>query len=185
MLRPVRVLFPACSVASFYCRQVGILSYPFFHEDRYLQRNRQIRLVGGLLPMATLTGNGLMSLEDKQRMFKSMPTSEGILIQIASVKRYTRFGAVIYNIPNNQVTQGIFLLKAGNGLTPTPTLIRLLGDNIAGSILYKMTDTTMDLFYKTPTNDIGPQDIFQTIIGTPTYTAYKGSIEDMTELSVS
>ena len=98
--------------------------------------------------MATLTGNGLMSLEDKQNMFKSMPTSGGKLIQIASVKRYTRFGAVIYNIPNNQVTQGVFLLKAGNGLTPTPTLIRLLGDNIAGSILYKMTDTTMDLFYK-------------------------------------
>lgn len=144
-----------------------------------------ISVVGGLLPMATLTGNGLMSLEDKQNMFKSMPTSGGKLIQIASVKRYARFGAVIYNIPNNQATQGVFLLKAGNGLTPTPTLIRLLGDNIAGSILYKMTDTTMDLFYKTPTNDIGPQDIFQTITGTPIYTTYNGSAEEMTELSVS
>lgn len=73
-----------------------------------IQNPEIISVVGGLLPMATLTGNGLMSLEDKQNMFKSMPTSGGKLIQIASVKRYTRFGAVIYNIPNNQVTQGIF-----------------------------------------------------------------------------
>ncbi len=141
--------------------------------------------MGGLLPVATFTGNGIMSFEDKQKMFKPMPSGGGGLTHIASVKRYSRFGAIIYEIPNNESLQGVFLLKAGNGLNPTPTLTRLVNNNIAGRIFYKMTDTTMDLFYKAPDTDMGPQDIFQTIIGTPIYKAYNGSVEDMTELAVS
>ena len=126
-----------------------------------------------------------MSFGDKQKMFKSMPSSGGGLTHIASVNRYDRLGVIIYNIPNNESAQGMFLLKAGNGLYPTPTLTKLVGNNMAGKILYKMTDTTMDLFYKAPNVDIGPKDIFQTIIGTPIYTTYNGSTENMTELAVS
>lgn len=144
-----------------------------------------IEVVGELLPMATLTGNGLMSFEDKRKMFKPMPTSGGGLTHIAKIDQFKRYGAVIYVMPNNERSQGLFILKAGNSKTINPSLVRLCGDKINGKIYYKITGSTMDIYYKSSNSDSGPQDIFQTIIGTPTYTAYEGSIEDMTELAVS
>ena len=138
-----------------------------------------------LLPEATLSKKGVMSFKDKQKMFKSLPTSGGGLIHVATVKEYTRFGAIIYNIPNNRAKEGMFFLKSGNSGTPMPNLIKLYGDKMAGKIYYKMTGTTMDIYYKSPNIDTGPQDIFQTIIGTPIYTTYTGTIDDMIELAIS
>lgn len=126
-----------------------------------------------------------MSFEDKQKMFKLMPTSGGGLTHIAKIDQFERYGAVIYVIPNNERSQGLFILKAGNSKTINPSLVRLCGDKINGKIYYKITGSTIDIYYKSSNSDSGPQDIFQTIIGTPTYTAYKGSIEEMTELAVS
>lgn len=141
--------------------------------------------VGGLLPAATLEENGLMSFEDKKRMFKSMPTSGGGLTHIAHVAQYKRYGAAIYVIPNNENPLGLFLLKAGNSSSINPTLVRLYGGGMNGKIYYKITGSTLDLYYKSANTDTGPQDIFQTIVGTPAYTTYSGTIEDMTELVTS
>lgn len=57
-------------------------------------------------------------------------------------------------------------------------------------MLFQEGGTTSEFSYdggprEHPTNDVGPQDIFQTITGTPIYTTYNGSAEEMTELSVS
>lgn len=141
--------------------------------------------VGGLLPTATLKENGLMPFEDKQKMFKSMPTSGGGLTHIAQVVQYKRYGAAIYVIPNNENLPGLFLLKAGNSSSINPTLVRLYGGKMNGKIYYKITGSTLDLYYKAANSDTGPQDIFQTIVGTPAYTTYSGTIEDMTELVIS
>ena len=141
--------------------------------------------MGGLLPAATLKGKGLMSHEDKQTMFKPMRSSGGQLTHIAQVAQYQRYGAAIYVIPNNEQPLGLFLLKAGNGSSIYPTIVRLYGGRMNGKIYYKMTGSTLDLYYKSPEKDSGPQDIFQTIIGTPAYTTYSGTIEDMTELVIS
>lgn len=150
-----------------------------------IQNPEIISVVGGLLPTATLKENGLMSFADKQKMFKSMPTSGGGLTHIAQVVQYQRYGAAIYVIPNNEKLPGLFLLKAGNSSSINPTLVRLYGGNMNGKIYYKITGSTLDLYYKASNSDVGPQDIFQTIVGTPAYTTYSGTIEDMTELVVS
>ena len=126
-----------------------------------------------------------MSFEDKRNMFKSMPTGGGEVIHIAQVLQYKRYGAAIYVIPNNQNSLGLFLLKAGNSSTINPTLVRLYGGKMNGKIYYKITGSTLNLYYKAADSDTGPQDIFQTIIGTPAYTTYSGTVEDMTELVIS
>lgn len=145
-----------------------------------------LSVVEGLLPTATLKENGLMSFKDKQTTFKSMPTSGGGLTHIAQVEQNNRYGAAIYVIPNNENLSGLFLLKAGNNSSGiNPTLIRIYGGKMNGKIYYKITGSTLDLYYKSSDSDTGPQDIFQTIIGTPEYTTYKGTIDDMTELVIS
>lgn len=138
-----------------------------------------------LLPTATLKENGLMSFEDKQKTFKSMTTSGGGLTHIAQVEQYKRYGAAIYVIPNNENLSGLFLLTAGNSSSINPKLVRLYGGKMSGKIYYKITGSTLDLYYKASNFDTGPQDIFQTIVGTSSYTTYSGTIEDMTELVIS
>ena len=103
MLRLVRVLFLVYSVVSCGCRQAGILSYPFFHEDRYLHKIRQIRLVGELIGTVTENKNGLATI----RMYNCLPkplvankTDE--YVKICSINHIT-VGSILYTVGNQDI----------------------------------------------------------------------------------